>query len=57
MKGHDMKERDMKGHDNLLLRHKRHRLIFFPPLLPAAFLPPLKESKLPGPGFLSLHNM
>jgi hypothetical protein len=41
MQGHDMWEHDMKGHDmkehdNLFLRHKRYRLIFFPPLLPVA---------------------
>jgi len=39
---HDMKEHGMEGHDNLFLRHKRYLLIFFPPLLPAASLPPLK---------------
>ena len=52
-----MKGRDMKEHDNLFLCHKRYRLIFFPPLLPLASLPPLKESRLPRPTFLSQINM
>jgi hypothetical protein len=58
---HDMTERDMKGHgmkghDNLCLRHKRYRLIFSPPLLPVASVPPLKESILPGPRLSLLLN-
>ena len=46
----------MKERDNLFLRHKQYRLIFSPPLLPVASLPPRKGSILPRPKLLLIRN-